>query len=253
MEKDVAAEQAGWLQKNIQNQLAWAVFLVSTGGILIVAYWASHGESPAAARKEIFGVLVPLFGTWVGTILAFYFSRENFERANATVNRMVEKLTPEQELLKTAARQVMKSRSAIRGIVLDKDVTETTVTLKTLYDFLGKGLTRIPVFGPGDTIKYIILDSTLAKFVAERTISRQAEFDPATFTLAQFLAAKIADENVSAIVKKFAVVKTDVTLADARTAMLAIEGARDVFLTKNGTALEPVEGWLTNTDITRDL
>ena len=33
---------------------------------------------------------MPLFGTWVGTILAFYFSKANFEAATKSVTKIAE-------------------------------------------------------------------------------------------------------------------------------------------------------------------
>ncbi|HEY5590898.1 MAG TPA: hypothetical protein VIK55_07750 [Paludibacter sp.] len=34
--------------------------------------------------KDLFGMLLPLIGTWVGTVLAYYFSKDNFEAASKT-------------------------------------------------------------------------------------------------------------------------------------------------------------------------
>src|SRR5688572_6020838 len=42
-----------------------------------------------AASQRIFSSLLPLLGTWVGTVLAYYFSSKNFETASQSVERMV--------------------------------------------------------------------------------------------------------------------------------------------------------------------
>jgi len=232
-----------------QNQLAWVVFAVSAAGIIYSAWVASVDNN---SKREIFNILVPLFGTWVGTILAFYFSKENFESANANLRQLVDKITPEQQLQKTSVSQVMKIRSAIKGITLLAGENDDAITIGRLKEVLDKGSTRVPIFGPGDLIKYVVHDSTLTKFIADKALSPTG-FDPATVKFSEFLSYKIGNEEISTIVKKIAFVKSDATLADARAAMLAIKGCQDVFVTKNGRATEQVDGWLTNTDVTRDL
>ena len=47
----------------------------------------------------------------------------------------------------------------------------------------------------------------------------------------------------------FAIVKEDTTLAEAKATMERTPLCQDVFVTKNGTKLEPVLGWITNTII----
>lgn len=245
-------ESKSWLEVNFKNQLAWIVFLVSAGGILFTAHEASTAANDAVNKREIFNILVPLFGTWVGTILAFYFSKENFESANASVRRMAEKLTPEQILKETSVRQVMKMRGAIKAIVISSGKDDDTITLKDIQDLLNQGNSRAPVFRTGDSAKYVIHDSTLAKFVADRAMAQPGSVTNAT-RLSDMLPYKIGTEDFKSIVSKIAFVGLDASLSDARDAMVAVKGAQDVFITKNGKPEEAVEGWLTNTDFARDL
>jgi hypothetical protein len=41
----------------------------------------SSGAEVAAAAKDILATLLPVIGTWIGTVLAFFYSKENFESA----------------------------------------------------------------------------------------------------------------------------------------------------------------------------
>jgi hypothetical protein len=47
--------------------------------------------APSADRYDasqlVFGAVLPVLGTWVGTVLAFYFARENFESATESALR----------------------------------------------------------------------------------------------------------------------------------------------------------------------
>src|SRR5262245_28929682 len=61
----------------------------SSAGVLLlgmIVIIASGFKGGAADIKDtaqlIFTGLLPLLGTWVGTILAFYYSKENFESAS---------------------------------------------------------------------------------------------------------------------------------------------------------------------------
>ncbi|MDB5550234.1 MAG: hypothetical protein JWL86_218, partial [Rhizobium sp.] len=121
-----------------------------------------------------------------------------------------------------------------------------------IRELLDKGFTRVIVFSESDAVKYVVRDATFNKFIADSALGA-APVDPATTTLATFLAAKLGDKDYKFAVTRFAVVKADATLKDARDAMVAVADARDTFVTKTGKMEEPVEGWLTNTDIMKDL
>ena len=58
----------------------------------------------SANAKEILNILLPVLGTWVGTVIAYYFSKENFESANRSVKEMVKQLTPMEKLKSIAAK-----------------------------------------------------------------------------------------------------------------------------------------------------
>ena len=48
--------------------------------------------------KEILGILLPVASAWMGTIIAYYFSRENFEAATRSTMSLVKQLTPDEKL-----------------------------------------------------------------------------------------------------------------------------------------------------------
>ena len=244
----------GWWERNFKNHLAGLVFICSFFGLLLTAFWSL--AQVTGPGREVFNVLAPLFGTWVGTILTFYFTRENFKEANEAVNRIVDRLTPEQRLAQTPVRQAMKPRSSIKARQLKDGEDENTILISDLTALVGEGYSRVLIFTPRDTIKYVIHESTLNRFIADRSRLAEAGQAPAgssSATLLELLSHQAGDQTIGEIVKRFVFVKEDATLADARAAMLAVKGCEDVFVTKNGKSDEPVLGWLTNSDITRDL
>ena len=54
--------------------------------------------------KYILGVLLPVIGAWVGTVLAFYFGQVNFEAASRSAANLVRQLSPREKLQAEACR-----------------------------------------------------------------------------------------------------------------------------------------------------
>ncbi len=236
-----------------RDQLAAIVVITAGVGISIISYvLVSDQQAEFGTRKEIFNILVPVLSTWVGTVLAFYFSKENFAAANSSVREVVSKLAATDGTQNASVRQVMKPRNAIKGIVIADGKGDDSVSSTQLGDIFNLGATRVVVFNAGDSVKYVIHDGTWDKYVSRMALSVPG-FKPADVTLADLVAFSFGDQVVGNLVRKIAFVGLNATLADARDAMLAVKGAQDVFLTRSGRAEEPVEGWLTNSDLARTL
>jgi hypothetical protein len=62
--------------------LTFAAGTIASISVLTLAGAAIAGPRTFASKSlNVFSVLLPLLGTWVGTVLAYYFSRQNFENA----------------------------------------------------------------------------------------------------------------------------------------------------------------------------
>src|SRR5262249_1611345 len=91
-----------------RNILALAVLIASVTGISLLSItiiWKS-GNTEESAKTVLTSVL-PLLGSWVGTILAFYFSKENFEAATRSVTELAKQITPQEKLQSTPVRDKM--------------------------------------------------------------------------------------------------------------------------------------------------
>jgi branched-subunit amino acid permease len=69
------------------------IFCVAAIGIVLLGVLAVKKDKSNA--MTFFHVVLPVFASWVGTILAFYYGRENFESANTQIREIIRKLTPE--------------------------------------------------------------------------------------------------------------------------------------------------------------
>ena len=187
----------------------------------------------------LLNALLPLFGTWVGTVLAYYFSKDNFQAASESTKAMSQALIGQldQKLKSIKITDAWIPYDQIVGIHLDDKTTEKTVTVEQMEGLLSDKVTRIAVFSATKAIQYLIHASAIYKYGYGKP-------DVAKDTLEKL----VNDTVMKPIVKTFAIAafSADGTLADAKVAMDGTSGAQDVFLTSHGKPDEPVMGWITN-------
>ena len=73
----------------------WVVIGSAVGLVLlsIVVIWAAkdkQGKELIETTRMVYTSLLPLLGTWVGTVLAYYFSKDNFEAATKSTRDNLE-------------------------------------------------------------------------------------------------------------------------------------------------------------------
>lgn len=229
-----------------REKLAWTVLIGSTLGIVAVSLLILVREKEKS--EIIFTGLIALFGTWVGTILAFYFSRENFEAASKSLQQVVKTLTPDEKLKQLAIRTEMISRSRIVGLK-DSGRADKDIKLSEVCSLLAEH-SRIPIFEAGGAIRYLIHSSTVYKYITDESLNGVI-VNPAKISLETFLSHKFGEETIKVVVTKIGFSPVGGSLADARAKMIAVAGAQDVIVTATGAPQEPVEGWITDTDLAR--
>src|SRR5438093_971982 len=76
-----------------RGSIALVVVGLSIAAIAVAAglaiTFATTRSRPGITRL-VFTSVLPLFGTWVGTVLAFYFARENLQSATESVQSAAE-------------------------------------------------------------------------------------------------------------------------------------------------------------------
>lgn len=244
----------------VRSEIAKILLWISIGGLVVlsvVVVWAASKSTQEEALSDasvlVFNALLPLFGTWVGAIVAYYFSRENFESASRSVQAMARQTAAGGRLRTIKVTEAMLARANIKAVELGKPGMgdEAAVNLKTgLIDLLAGPVSRVPVFNKDGSIKYIIHESMLYRYSYEASLSQPeaGAFDITAKTLKDFL----GHGDMGALVKnsKAFVAETD-TLAGAKAAMERVANCKDVFVTKTGNDREKVVGWITNTAFER--
>lgn len=218
----------------------WIAIGISIGSMFILLVLAVTSIVMKRNPQEILTILLPVIGTWVGTVLAFYFGKENLDAATRSV-ATIARLSASDKL-----KQILgKDKMITKDQMFFKATPENSIKLLDTLDELEKKKKgdRIPVLDPQDQPKYVAHRSTIDQYLT--TKARQpTPPDLKTLTLQDLL-------NDDAALKRrlensFVTLNENATLQDVKAAMDAVADAQDVFITKNGKANEPIIGWITN-------
>lgn len=232
--------------------LAIIVLGVSIAGVATLAGIILAKDSQLSTAQYVLTAVLPLLGTWVGTILAHYFSRENFESASRSVRQMAEKLTLMEKLESIPVKLKMISRADMvsLNITSSKPLDQIKIVGDILDTLKREKRNRLPILDESDHPKYMIHRSMIDKFLAQKTIEGGLSADALKQLCFKGDLLDKDEELRKLFETSFATVKEDANLADAKIEMDKKESCLDVFVTKNGTKNEAVIGWLTNLIIT---
>jgi hypothetical protein len=229
-------------QAKARDRLAITIVALSLFGITLastVTMWFASSEDKPEMARLIFAAVLPLFGTWVGTVLAFYFARENLQAATDSTTQLMRRLRPD-----TPVQNVMVPRERFIAHDLTHGQEASAVLLAELYRKMTEaGVSRIPILSSSTAVQYVVHKATIDSFAA----SHEPPKDPVL--LEETMANLLANTALKDLVEATAFIGPDSVVQDARQAMRSKPGCNDVFVTKNGTRDSRVMGWLTNTDL----
>jgi hypothetical protein len=225
--------------KSTRFWLALLVTLVSIASVSILAYVIIREDKEKA--QGVLNSVLPLLGTWVGTILAYYFSKENFEAATKSVTAIASQLTSDQKLQSIP----VKSKMIYKAEMIVQKAPATGIKLTDVLNVLDqkKKGNRVPILGDKDEPVYIVHRSLIDSYLSSLARAGKPSADIAAQTLQTMLDA---DPDTKRMAETFATVKAEATLAEAKTAMDNLPDCQDVFVTQTGNKAEPVLGWITN-------
>lgn len=251
------------------NKIAMTIIVVS-GAILaglIVMIWthlkADVGTDPAAFKvygnaKDVLNILLPVIGTWMGTILAFYFSKDNFEAANQQVKAILNQVNPADQKLKDlkVAGVMVKADDGMLLKVKDQQTFEEMKLSDLVQKLIETNSERMPILKSDDlTFLFLIYRTTIERFQLQfGTLTTDADH-PLPADKSGLTVGHLLHSNFD-LIKKIEAINLDkcflpitATLSDARQAMQDNSLCQDVFITKTGKKTERVEGWITNTTV----
>ena len=184
--------------------------------------------------------LLPLWGTWVGTVLAFYFGKSNFEAATKSYRDVIKSLTPEEKMASIGVQDAMIPINKISYIKYEDSLKSTLITIIHNNDF--KEYNRFAFIDCNQILQYIIHRSEFTKYLTEKAL---AGIDIKDITFPTFIQESKDNKN-NYVLKNSAFVSVNSNLLDAKKAMDSIKECEDVFVTQTGKDFEPVLGLITN-------
>jgi len=135
----------------------------------------------------------------------------------------------------------MIRRNQIQHHRLKQDGDESEVTLHELF---GPRVTRVPVFRQHWSLRCLIHQSLLHKFITEASVKTAQQASPQPYQIKDHTLAEFLDDSVirAMVEDTNAYVGPEATLADAKAAIESIDGCQDVFITESGNAEGAVFG-----------
>lgn len=240
--KPAAAAATSEGENGTRSRLAWAIVICSVIGVVllgtVVIIFADRTKRYEAAQL-VLTALLPLMGTWVGTVLAFYFAKENLQAATESTLKLRAPMdgdVPVKDVM-IRADSIDHERLAAGTDLAALPLSQVHTKMKTT------NRDRIPVLDASGAVLIVIHASTLSQYAGK--INEKID---ALTKKAKDLAD---DAEYGPLVKAIAFVAADAKLDAARRAMRNTPKCNDVFVTEGGQGREPIVGWLTNTELAK--
>lgn len=175
-----------------------------------------------------------------GTILAYFFARENFEAASRSMNQLVQTVQRQATALeKLKAIPVIQAMVPLNLMIVNDNQSDTLSNALRLLD--DKGIKRLPILDKTDRPIALTYKEHILDFLYRVNVGK-TEAEKESLTVQNLLEA-------SKYKREYALVSEQANLSDAKCEMDKIRNCRDIFVTKTGTPNEPVVGLLIDTDI----
>ena len=203
-----------------------------------------------------FDFILPVFASWVGTIIAFYFGRESFESANAQIREantqiyeIIKKLTPE-EMAKNPIMGIMRRHQFTEFIFykMHSGKSDNDIKLQEIHEKMIKGeVSRLPILNFDESARYIIHDSRIQTYFFNNYDRKDSA------TLADFIKDNEKNKIEFGLNRGFIVVSATTPIEKAKQTLEKCTTCQDIFITETGSENDPIIGWVSNIRLSKYL
>jgi hypothetical protein len=230
---------------SVRSELARNVMIFAvTGVILLSVVVLCVPDTKLPTAQLVFGAILPLLGTWIGTIMAYYFSRDNLDAATKSVSTMANLSIAERlRVISVQAKMIAFTDIKSRTIIAPAD--ESTTLLNALNP---DNVQRIIILNTDKSVRYLIYKDTINEYLASFSAPAPT-FPPGKTSVTMLtLSDLLSDSGRKSMFKElWGVVAPNATLADAKAAMDSLgKKCNDVFVTKDGDRQSELAGWITD-------
>jgi hypothetical protein len=222
-----------------RQQVIIATWVLAVGTVTLLALGITAIIVDKTKTMDIFNTILPVVASWVGTVLAFYFGRENFVSASEQARETFKSISPE-EVNKEPASTLMRSINQMTYFAIpagneDKDIKLSDLRAK--FD-PAKNVYRLPVLYSTGAPKYMIHQSRFDNYLAEGGKPED--------TLETFISNQKGKNVEYGLNKGFVIVSAQTSVADAKRQLEKVPSCQDIFIAQNGKPDEPLIGWISD-------
>jgi hypothetical protein len=251
--------------RNRESIALW-VLIVSIAAVFLISVAVNIiAKDKEKASQRVMDSTLPLYGTWVGTILAFYFSRNAFEAASRANDRTtaaafkqvksgIVPASPDNTLAKISLKSLANDL-VFRQEDPDKSLQDVVAELESnnryrtiVVEVVNRDDANKKYFKYVDLV-YRINASAYLEQSQPRGLNPQGEEGNAQVppTLKTYLAWRHGKGEKAQPIVVF--LSQSATLADADAKLKETLGCRDVIVTTDGQKTSPVVAYVTDIDI----
>ena len=239
-----------------RERIGLGVLIASIGAVLVISGIVVSKGNDKETSQNVMSATLPLYGTWVGTILAFYFSRNAFEAASTASSRNSEIYNQITRSLVSGASPPdntlakISLKSLANGLIFSEN--DLAKPLKNVVaDMVSKGRYKVIVVDAEKKYVDLIsrkLASAFLEPAGNNTVQpANANSPSAPPSIKDFLNWQ---KNQGAKAQPIVIYLPETaTLADADAKLKETLGCRDVIVTSDGNPTSPVVVYVTDFDI----
>jgi hypothetical protein len=213
-----------------------AIILLALGLVIAFAVLATQPGSGIEGKIDtllngIFGAVLPIFATWVGTVIAFYFTSSNFQEAARIAREATTAAAPQSNVLDRMIpydkiAKIERPRAEAREVHMDEVVKlfSPPVTRVIVFDHA----TKQPIF-----------------IIRQKRVPADWFSNPQTHTIDEYLKQTVEGRPNAEDAAQFEFIPQTANLDEARAKMTSANCV-DLFVTASGQKTQPVLGWLTD-------
>jgi hypothetical protein len=227
-----------WITPIVFGVGSGAIIILALGIVIAFAVLAAEpGNNNVLNNKidtllnGIFGAVLPIFATWVGTVIAFYFTSANFQQAAKIAREATTAAVPQSSVLDRMipydkVAKIERPRAEAREVHMDDVVKlfSPPVTRVIVFDHA----TRQPIF-----------------IIRQKRVPADWLQNPAAHTIDEYLKQTVEGRPNAEDAAQFEFIVQTANLDEARTKMTSANCV-DLFVTASGQKTQPVLGWLTD-------
>ncbi|MGD0612953.1 MAG: hypothetical protein ABSB41_15750 [Anaerolineales bacterium] len=232
-------DQSGRLRANV------AYFVLGFGGGALLALGIGGIIVDKSNTMTIFNTILPVIGTWVGTVIAFYFGRENYETASQQTLAATKQSSSTEDVGKKSVTGLMMPLKDMAYLNIPQGQDDTNIYLSDVKAKFTDKYTRLPILNSDNFPKYMIHVDAVNEYNSQS--GRPNDKD----TLAKFIAEGQSKNKEFGVNKGFVVVPSQALVEDAKKQMDKITNCQDIFITDKGTDKEPLMGWIPDTKLSQ--